>query len=431
MEEIKKSFSGALHVADAERDIDLINQYALKKMTPDEVFAFNVNLCDDQQDRDLEKFSVHALQQMAKLFPGKPMLSDHSWSALRQIGRIYKADVVQDKGVNRLRGSVYMIRSDSTNDIISSIEAGVLKEVSVGCSCRKHTCSECGEDMGFDLMKFGYYCKNGHRKGDKGKDGKPILTVLDEITDAYELSFVAVPAQPGAGTTKGRAAKAALSPDDWASRKQIFEDAIGGKITEEAWNAVVQGKISSKELAAAYRQNAKEEEKPKHYGDIVPQNDYSEGSVRYALIPKEIIPDDVTVAVWKALGFCRKELNLPPITVRWFSPIKSAVGLGLNSSELKTFFYKPGLMGLASRQNPHQILLRYPIDDGDYKTARQKTVFHECWHAFQMKDDSNPLDEENAEWYAEDAFKRYSALPEEKKYQLYYDELLMKDYSKK
>ena len=80
-EEIRKSFSGGPMKADAVADIDLINRYTLKELKPEEVFAFNINLCDDQPDRDDERFSLQSLRRLASLFPGKPLIQDHEWSA--------------------------------------------------------------------------------------------------------------------------------------------------------------------------------------------------------------------------------------------------------------------------------------------------------------------------------------------------------------
>ena len=57
----------------------------------------------------------------------------------------------------------------------------------------KATCSICGQPYGV--------CE--HRKGER-YGGRQCLAVLSEPTDAYEFSFVAVPAQRQAGVTKGR-----------------------------------------------------------------------------------------------------------------------------------------------------------------------------------------------------------------------------------
>ena len=371
MDEIKKSYSGSVHVVDAKKDIDLINQYSLKKM----------GLCDDQQDRDLEKFSVHALQQMAKLFPGKPMLSDHSWSALRQIGRIYKADVVQHKGITYLRGSVYMVRSDSTNDIIKSIEAGVLKEVSVGCSCKKRTCSECGADVEYS-WKDGYICKNGHRKGDTGKNGKPILTVLDDVTDTYELSFVAVPAQPGAGVTKGRSAEKELSPEEIAYRKQIVEE--------------------SKKIIDTFTGKREEKKSPDYVLKDCPMEPGEHGDIAFVILPESVIDESCRKGAAEAIAFARKDLDLPPIRIRWFAPEEDAQKLGLK--DYQVFYNSENLLGTVDQKANDRVYIRY------FENPQiTKIILHEAYHISQrLRNVSADLEmvEEYAYRYSDEAMRK-------------------------
>jgi hypothetical protein len=75
--------------------------------------------------------------------------------------------------------------------MIAAIKGGILKEVSVGCAISKAVCSICGKEYGT--------C--GHQKGN-AYNGKLCFADLCDPTDAYEMSFVAVPAQRDAGVTK-------------------------------------------------------------------------------------------------------------------------------------------------------------------------------------------------------------------------------------
>ena len=85
----------------------------------------------------------------------------------------------------------YVLRMERNADLIADIEGGIKKEVSVGCAMGQARCSICGEPYGT--------C--AHRKG-AVYDGETCLAVLSEPLDAYEFSFVAVPAQRAAGVTK-------------------------------------------------------------------------------------------------------------------------------------------------------------------------------------------------------------------------------------
>lgn len=196
MTEVKKSGSSRVVRSASPEDMEKINRLALVELAAEDVFTFDVIACDNQVDRDGEQFSDAALDKLAKLFVGKTVIFDHQWSAGNQTARIYDATVSEKaSGLRQLRVSVYMLANDSTAALREAICGGILREVSVGCAVSKLTCSVCGTD----------YCTCGHRKGDS-YNGVLCVVVLDEPTDAYELSFVAVPAQRGAGVTKAAGA---------------------------------------------------------------------------------------------------------------------------------------------------------------------------------------------------------------------------------
>ncbi len=193
----------------ADVDIELINQYAEKELTPEEVFCFSMILCDNEVDRDMERFTDESLDELAPLFLGKSVLFDHRWSTEKQVARLYRTFVekTDEKTLmgdqkNLLRGSAYMLRTDETKELIKSIEGGIKKEVSVGCQMGGCKCSICGDNLSFDWQTGKTLCKNGHLTGET-YDGKLCVGDLTDPKDAYEVSFVAVPAQRGAGVTKG------------------------------------------------------------------------------------------------------------------------------------------------------------------------------------------------------------------------------------
>ena len=392
-EEIRKSFSGGTIKADAAADIDLINRYTLKELKPEEVFAFNVNLCDDQPDRDNECFNLRSLRKLASLFPGRPLIQDHEWSANNQQGRIYRAQVVQDGKVNRLRASVYMVRTSGTEETIAQIEGGVLREVSIGFAIKNLTCSICGKPMIRSWAGFAK-CENDHEKG-KDYNGQTCLGIMEDPSDAFEVSFVAVPSQREAGVTKGRQADQQISPEELQRRKEIL--------------------LENERFLAKFQASENKPER-KDYEDFVPYDDCSPGNILFAMIPVDAIPENVKHAAYEALGFCRKELAMQRIDTKWFATIEYAERLGFKWDELKKFRYMPNIVGMASRKNPNQILVRYPQSIQDI----QKTIFHEVWHTFQMKYANNPLMEENAYWYMDDAYKRFMALSAEEKRSLYW-----------
>ncbi|MBE6719341.1 MAG: hypothetical protein E7571_01635 [Ruminococcaceae bacterium] len=185
----------------SKTDIEKINSFSRKKLTESDVYIFTVKLCNNDVDRDYEKFSLAALDELAPLFVGKTGIFDHSMKSADQKARIFDAFVEREDGRTTLDGEpfynlkakVYMLRNESNKSLIEEIEAGIKKEVSVSCSMSESRCSVCGKDKRSGECTH----KSGVRYGDQ-----LAFTVLGSPTDAYEFSFVAVPAQREAGVTK-------------------------------------------------------------------------------------------------------------------------------------------------------------------------------------------------------------------------------------
>lgn len=194
-------YPSAVNEISAE-DMKLINGYSRKELSPEELFTFSVLLCDNEIDRDFERFSSDALKGLAELFVGKTAIKNHSCSCDDQSARTYKTEVVTDperrnslgEPYSYLKAYCYMPRIPKNEDFIREIEAGIKKEVSVGCSVSKSVCSICGSNRKQSSCQ--------HRKG-KTYKGKLCFDELSEPCDAYEWSFVAVPAQRNAGVIKG------------------------------------------------------------------------------------------------------------------------------------------------------------------------------------------------------------------------------------
>ena len=185
-----------------ERDLALINRWSRKALAAEEVYAFAVRLCDNEIDRDGERFTEETLEELAKLFEGKSGIFDHQWSAKGQAARIYRTEVVREENILTragdrycyLKGYAYMVRTEENKGLIAEIEGGIKREVSVGCAVERAVCSICGEDIR-DRKKC------AHTKG-QVYGGRLCWADLAGATDAYEWSFVAVPAQPKAGVIK-------------------------------------------------------------------------------------------------------------------------------------------------------------------------------------------------------------------------------------
>lgn len=180
-------------------DMALINGLAKAELTAEQVYVFTLRLCDNEVDRDFERFDNEALERLGELFVGRSGIFDHQWSARGQTARLYRTEVVREPAVRTragdeyrwLKGWAYLLRTEKNGELIAEIEGGIKKEVSVGCSAGRSVCSICGAEDG----------DCGHAPG-QVYDGALCFRELRDIADAYEWSFVAVPAQRAAGVLK-------------------------------------------------------------------------------------------------------------------------------------------------------------------------------------------------------------------------------------
>lgn len=183
-------------------ELAALNQLLGTKLTEEQVYFFALRLCDNHTDRDAEYFARADLEQLAALFVGKTGLFDHSWSARDQAARLYRTELEEEPGVVTesgeagcwLKGYAYLLRTQENESLIAEIEGGIKKEVSVSCAVARSICSICGNDIHDRSL-----CS--HEKG-RLYEGKRCIVRLAEPVDAYEWSFVAVPAQPRAGVVK-------------------------------------------------------------------------------------------------------------------------------------------------------------------------------------------------------------------------------------
>lgn len=209
----KAGISGGAVTLDAA-ELAQIHRQSRRKLNAEEVYAFAVKLCDNEIDRDGERFPVESLQRLAELFVGKSGLFDHQWSAKEQCARIYRTELVTTEEENSLgepyayvKGYAYMLRSAEHESLMNEIEAGIKREVSISCAAGERRCSICGEAL--ELC--------GHQIG-REYDGVRCYGELRDICDAYEWSFVAVPAQPRAGVMKGKRKETGAM--DWQTVKK-------------------------------------------------------------------------------------------------------------------------------------------------------------------------------------------------------------------
>lgn len=178
-----------------------LNKFTRRTLSADEVYIFDLVLCDNEIDRDGDCFTDDALAALEKRFVGVTGIFDHDPHSSNQTARIFRTELLTDperktaagKPYRFLKANAYMIRTAGNADLIREIDGGIKKEVSVSCAVSEQVCSVCGANL---LQK-----RCAHIKG-RSYAGRKCFTLLGGVTDVYEWSFVAVPAQRGAGVTK-------------------------------------------------------------------------------------------------------------------------------------------------------------------------------------------------------------------------------------
>ena len=217
--------------------LEQLNRFTKREHTLDEVYLFDLILCDNEIDRDGDCFSLAALEQLRDRFVGVTGIFDHNPRCGNQTARIFRTELCSDPDrrtktgqvYHFLRANAYMVRTDGNADLIREIDAGIKKEVSISCAVGRQICSVCGAN------KLQKPC--AHIKG-RTYGGTKCCHTLDDVTDVYEWSFVAVPAQRAAGVTK--TCGGACDPEKEAMRTALDAAArLLDRMTEELRRDVV------------------------------------------------------------------------------------------------------------------------------------------------------------------------------------------------
>lgn len=179
-------------------ELELINKFTLEPLTKDDIFTFSIELCSNEIDRDNESFTKSTIEQLAPMFVGKTGIFNHHVDARNQTARIYKTSVKQTEKLTKfseprisLQAKAYTINCAEFKSFIKKINGGILKEISISCQIQNKICSICGKE---------FNCCN-HEKG-KIYNNKICFIKLVNPIDAFEWSFVPIPAQPCAKTIK-------------------------------------------------------------------------------------------------------------------------------------------------------------------------------------------------------------------------------------
>ena len=88
--------------------LEQLNQFTRRTHTADEVYLFDVLLCDNEIDRDQERFSLEALGQLKALLVGKTGIFDHNPSGMHQTARLFATSLETDPHRVTGRRAIYL-----------------------------------------------------------------------------------------------------------------------------------------------------------------------------------------------------------------------------------------------------------------------------------------------------------------------------------
>jgi hypothetical protein len=123
--------------------LEKINLYSRRNLTADDVYVFDVVLCDNEIDEYNEKLSKNALTDLALLFIGKTGSVYKS-----QTARIVKTELITVDGKKTsvgesytyLKGTAFILRTIHNKSIIDKVISKGKKDVSISFGCfRKHS----------------------------------------------------------------------------------------------------------------------------------------------------------------------------------------------------------------------------------------------------------------------------------------------------
>lgn len=276
----------------SDEDYVKIKSYLNGDIPKSEIFVYPILLCDNDEDRDNEQFSHDALLEIAQKYKGVTGIYDHVHKSDNQHSITFDTELITEKNKKNsigedyeyVIGYQYMLNTEKNKGLIDDIKAGIKKGASIGFEYKACKCSICGANW-----RLGEKCQ--HIKG-KSYDGKRCVGILSDIEDAYEWSFVAVPAQRNAGVIKEYNNKreatnmdikqvivkacSGLSADESSVIMKAFEDADVDKKNKEIESLKAKVKAYEEEngdLKKKMADSALEDAKAKVYEGLKPKSD--------------------------------------------------------------------------------------------------------------------------------------------------------------
>ena len=141
----------------SDEDLEKINKFAVKPIESKDVVVYTALLIDDKVTRNNTQYNKDFQSMLLSLPPGEgnfigaPILfgdsQDHQHAANAQVGRIFDAYQVIDKEKHfGVMAKIYLLK-ETNEDLITKIDSGVLKEMSISTKVELPLCSLCGQSI--------------------------------------------------------------------------------------------------------------------------------------------------------------------------------------------------------------------------------------------------------------------------------------------
>ena len=143
--------AGAREVND--RAMASINRYALTALKAEDIHVRGMYLCNSARDFYYSRFSKDALEEIAELIPGQPVMTSHDTRTL-PVGTFFDARVVriEKPGVPKrdqlwVQADFFAPKDAEGDAMVRRIDMGVYRQNSVSWRCVGADCSICGKDI--------------------------------------------------------------------------------------------------------------------------------------------------------------------------------------------------------------------------------------------------------------------------------------------
>lgn len=204
-------------------ELSLINKFTNIDLKKEEVMVFTLVSAGQEVDRSDDQFTGKALKSMAERSPDKPYLMDHNWSIDSVRGKIFDASVKNKQLIQK----VYVPIREKNISFIQGMLDGEYNKVSVGFAMqpKDYICSSCSKSL--------YSMECPHYPGAKDKEGNPVVGIIKDVSDYFEISNVAVPCQAEAGIRRS------ASQDEQMTALLALEEIVEEKTVDRISNEII------------------------------------------------------------------------------------------------------------------------------------------------------------------------------------------------